>query len=107
MKGAKMRGAGIRLGIRELQGRWLPNEAEGGLIPIKLKRKQEYKTAEKQEHIRPGKIFEALKYLNKAGHPYYKFFINIVKCLHISDGCNVRGQLAHALLGGCHQLTKL
>ena len=41
------------------------------------------------------------------GHPYYKFFINIVKCLHISDGCNVRGQLAHALLGGCHQLTKL
>ena len=52
----------------------LPNEAEGGLIPIKLKRKKEYKTAEKQEHIRPGMIFKALKYLNKAGHPYYDFF---------------------------------
>ena len=52
----------------------LPNEAEGGMIPIKLKRKQEYKTAEKQEHIRPGMIFTALKYLNTAGHPYYKFY---------------------------------
>ena len=52
----------------------LPNEAEGGMIPIKLKRKQEYKTVEKQEHIRPGVIFDALKYLNKAGHPYYKFY---------------------------------
>ena len=50
----------------------LPDEA--GLVPIKLKRKKVYKTHEKQEQIRPEKIFAALKYLNHAGHPYYKFY---------------------------------
>merc|ERR1712020_59182 len=50
----------------------LPDDA--GLIPIKLKRKGEYKTYEKQEHIRPAIIFSALKYLNRAGNPYYKFY---------------------------------
>ena len=50
----------------------LPTEA--GLIPIKLKRKKEYKSAEKHERIRPEVIFQALRYLRKAGHPFYQFY---------------------------------
>ena len=50
----------------------LPSEA--GLVPIKLKRKKEYKSAEKHEKIRPEIIFRALKYLRNAGHPFYQFY---------------------------------
>ena len=50
----------------------LPNDA--GLVPIKLKRKKEYKSAEKSERIRPEIIFQALRYLKKAGHPFYQFY---------------------------------
>ena len=50
----------------------LPTDA--GLIPIKLKRKKEYKSAEKHERIRPEVIFQALRYLRKAGHPLYQFY---------------------------------
>ena len=50
----------------------LPTDA--GLIPIKLKRKKEYKSHEKSEWIRPEQIFRALRYLRKAGNPYYKFY---------------------------------
>merc|ERR1719430_251942 len=50
----------------------LPSEA--GVVPIKLKRKKEYKTHEKHEEIRPEQIFLALRYLRKAENPYYKFF---------------------------------
>ena len=50
----------------------LPSEA--GLVPIKLKRKKEYKSAEKHEKIRPEIIFRALRYLSDAGHPFYQFF---------------------------------
>ena len=50
----------------------LPSEA--GLVPIKLKRKKEYKTHEKNEHIRPEQIFLALRYLKRAGNPYYQFY---------------------------------
>ena len=51
----------------------LPTEAD--LIPIKLKRKKQYKGHEKSEYIRPEKLFQALRYLRKAGHPdYYRLF---------------------------------
>jgi len=50
----------------------LPNDA--GLVSIKLKRKKEYKSAEKSERIRPAIIFQALKYLRQAGHPFYQFY---------------------------------
>ena len=50
----------------------LPNEA--GLVPIKLKRKKEYKSHEKQEEVRPEQIFLALRYLRKAGNPFYQFY---------------------------------
>ena len=50
----------------------LPREAD--LIPIKLKRKKEYKGHEKSEYIRPEKLFQALRYLRQAGHPDYQFF---------------------------------
>merc|ERR1719295_2423597 len=50
----------------------LPTEA--GVVPIKLKRKKEYKSHEKHEAIRPEQIFLALRYLRKAGNPYYQFY---------------------------------
>ena len=50
----------------------LPNEAQ--LVPIKLKRKKVYKGHEKSEWIRPEKLFHALRYLKKSGHPDYQFF---------------------------------
>ena len=50
----------------------LPKEAE--LIPIKLKRKKQYKGHEKSEWIRPEKLFHALRYFRKVGHPHYQFF---------------------------------
>ena len=50
----------------------LPTEA--GVVPIKLKRKKEYKSHEKNEMIRPEQIFLALRYLRKQGHPYYQFY---------------------------------
>ena len=50
----------------------MPTEA--GLVPVKLKRKKVYKGAERKEQIRPEVIFEALRYLRKAGHPFYQFY---------------------------------
>ena len=50
----------------------LPEEA--GLVPIKLKRKKQYKGHEKSEEIRPEEMFRALRYMRKAGHPYYQFY---------------------------------
>ena len=50
----------------------LPKEAE--LIPVKLKRKKQYKGHEKSEWIRPEKLFRALRFFRKAGHPHYRFF---------------------------------
>ena len=50
----------------------LPSEA--GLVPIKLKRKKQYKGHEKKEMIRPEKIFQALQYLRQHGHPFYQFY---------------------------------
>ena len=50
----------------------LPTEA--GLVPIKLKRKKEYKTHERNEMVRPEKIFHALRYLRDAQNPYYQFY---------------------------------
>ena len=50
----------------------LPTEA--GVIPVKLKRKKEYKSHEKSEWVRPEQIFLALRYLAKAKNPYYQFY---------------------------------
>ena len=50
----------------------LPSEA--GLIPIKLKRKKEYKTHVKHEKVRPEQLFLALRYLRGANHPFYQFY---------------------------------
>ena len=52
----------------------LPSEA--GLIPVKLKRKKQYKEADKRMKgmIRPEKIFQALQYLREQGHPSYNFY---------------------------------
>ena len=51
--------------------------AEAGIIPIipvNLKRKLEYKTSHLSQLIDTNKIFKYLRYLNKVGHPSYKFY---------------------------------
>merc|ERR1719234_1156564 len=50
----------------------LPEEA--GLVPIKLKRKKQYKGHEKSEQIRPNQLFRALRYFRRARHPHYQFY---------------------------------
>ena len=50
---------------------------EGGLIEVKLKRKQEYKNAHSQAFISPGRLFSALNYLKRMGNPHYQFFENV------------------------------
>ena len=50
----------------------LPSEA--GLVPIKLKRKKQYKGHERQELVRPEMVFKALRFLRNAGHPMYQYY---------------------------------
>ena len=47
---------------------------EAGLIPIKLKRKKEYRGHEKSELVRPEKLFKVLKKLKECKHPYYQVY---------------------------------
>ena len=46
---------------------------EAGIIPIKLKRKKEYKNTHKEEYVSVPKIKAALKTLKHLGHKYYQF----------------------------------
>ena len=46
---------------------------EAGIIPIKLKRKVEYKNTHKEEYVSVPKIKAALKTLKTLGHKYYQF----------------------------------
>ena len=50
---------------------------EGGLLEVKLKRKNEYQSAYKQAYIDPKRLFEVMNYLKGMGNPHYKFFRNI------------------------------
>ena len=49
----------------------LPKDA--GLVPVNLKRKQEYENCHKKELIDPEKILRVLQILKTSGHPYYQF----------------------------------
>ena len=46
---------------------------EAGIIPVKLKRKVEYKNTHKEEYVSVSKIKAALKSLKTLGHKYYQF----------------------------------
>ena len=50
---------------------------ESGVIPIKLKRKKEYKNTHKEEYISIPKIMAALRTLKSLGHKYYQFIATI------------------------------
>ena len=53
----------------------LPRTPSGaGLVPIKLKRKVEYKNPHLQEYVNVGKIHCALESLKQAGHSEYQFY---------------------------------
>jgi len=41
-----------------------------GIIPVKLKRKQEYKSHVYYEHVRPNKVLEAFQWLKENNHHY-------------------------------------
>ena len=52
---------------------------EAGLLEVKLKRKLEYKNTHQQAFIDCEKIYKALDFLKKMGHPDYAFY----------DDCNI------------------
>ena len=47
---------------------------EAGLLEAKLKSKLEYKNTHQQAYIDPAKIYKALDFLKKSGHPDYAFY---------------------------------
>ena len=47
---------------------------EAGLLEVKLKRKLQYKNVHQQAYIDPQKIYKALDFLKKKGHPDYLFY---------------------------------
>ena len=47
--------------------------SEAGILPIKVKRKQNFKHSYQEEYISIHKIIETLKLLVKFRHPSYKF----------------------------------
>ena len=50
----------------------LPSDA--GLVPIKLKRRQQYKNCHLQEFVDVEKVHRCLNILKKLGHPEYQFY---------------------------------
>ena len=67
---------------------------EAGIIPVKLKRKLEYKNNHIEQYISTKKLFEALNTLNRLGNKYYQFVPEIEsyksKCQETdSDGFNL------------------
>ena len=47
--------------------------AEAGIIPVKLKRKVEYKNSHKIQYVSVKKVFQALQTLKNMGNKYYQF----------------------------------
>ena len=47
--------------------------SEAGIIPVKLKRKMEYKTSHKIQYISVEKVLQALNTLKMLGNRYYQF----------------------------------
>ena len=47
---------------------------EGGLLEVKLKRKLEYRNSHQQAYVDVDKIYKALEFLKKSGHPEYSFY---------------------------------
>ena len=45
---------------------------ESGLIPVKLKRKLEFKNKHLEAYVRPEALYDALKIFKEKGHPYYQ-----------------------------------
>ena len=74
-----------------------------GLIPVRLKRKMVYRRGVRQwsgdevEMIRPEKIFEALRFLKRNGHPEYQYFDSEDKYL---QKCKEKDKKGYNLLVG-------
>ena len=47
--------------------------SEAGILPVRVKRKQEFKHSYQEEYISIHKIIESLKLLVKIRHPGYRF----------------------------------
>merc|ERR1712155_418333 len=50
--------------------------AEACIVPIKLKRKKEYKGTHLKEYVDVEKLHKALEMLKNSGHPEYQFYGN-------------------------------
>ena len=53
--------------------------SEAGIIPVKLKRKVEYKNTHKYQYVSVPKVLHALQTLKDLGHKYYHFVPDIVQ----------------------------
>ena len=47
------------------------NIAEAGIVPVKLKRKKEFKSCVLSSYIDPVRMIKALEYIKESGHPSY------------------------------------
>ena len=77
---------------------------EGGLVEVKLKRKENYKNVHRQEFIDPKKLYGALDFLKRSGNPHYQFSTNmyeyIERCMLDDPDC------FDALFGDLKQLEE-
>ena len=51
----------------------LRTPANAGIIPVRLKRKKEYKSSHRQQYVNLEKVFKVLEDFKNAGHPDYQF----------------------------------
>merc|ERR1711997_674072 len=51
----------------------LRTPANAGIIPVRLKRKKEYKSSHRQQYVNVKNVFKVLQDFKNAGHPDYQF----------------------------------
>jgi hypothetical protein len=68
---------------------------EAGLLEVKLKRKLEYLNDHKKEFVNPIKIYRALDFLKRQGHPSYQFYDNIS---NYEERCKVEDPAGHNIV---------
>ena len=69
----------------------LRTPTEAGILPVKVKRKLEYRSSYKEEFVSIPKIIGALRILHKVRHPEYRFLTEEMikdyeqRCLNDTD----------------------
>ena len=71
--------------------------SEGGLVEVKLKRKQIYKNYHRQEFVNPDKLFRAIQFLKDSGNQFYQSFNNLSD---FKKRCETEDPMGYELLFG-------